>query len=358
MCPPSTNWYSPLAIGYSPEIVPWMTARSKNYANPCAGSTLSKVHTFMRQLRVVVLGLREKLDDVNEEIKSLSKMREGMARSLDQLSLELNQDKCEAVIKRPRFIKNRTREAKVDLWERGSDTVRMDRVQMLRAQAKIRKQYTYVKEQLQELSRIRNRILVITRERTRVLDLFPDVIVASTRKKQDKQEQQRTRSHQVMLQYASNKPGLNKSGTRATPNGDAQKFVKTGQNLKAAKSEMDFRKTLINKSTGRSKSAGPEKNTEKRKEAWTDNSATKCLCDIGGGHLPPVMTSECQDAINSVVQVRKSSQALRRQIHQVVEESFLVDQTVSPAKEPEQHGQYYGVACGGRSPHKRAMFIH
>ncbi|XP_078492999.1 uncharacterized protein LOC100187008 [Ciona intestinalis] len=356
VCPPSTNWCSPLAIGYSADVVPWMTSHSQNYANPCAGSSLSKIHTFTRQLRVVVLGLREKLDEVNEEIKSLSKVKEGMARSLDQLNFEFSTNKSEVTIKRPRFIKNRSRDAKVDLWERGSDTVRMDRRQIQVALSNLRKQYTNVKEQLQELSRIRNQILVTTRERTRVLDLFPDVIAASTRHKHDKQYEERTRSHQVMLQYASNKPGLNGSRTNA-PSSGGQKSPKIGSKLKAAKSEMDASLNSKIRTNTRAKSAGPIKQKEPKKQAWT-GSANKCMCDFATTGMPPAMTTECHRAMTSVNEVRKSSRALRRRILQVVEESFLVEPMVAPPSEPHHHGRYYGVACGGRSPHKRAMFIH
>nr|XP_026693047.1 uncharacterized protein LOC100187008 [Ciona intestinalis] len=160
-----------------------------------------------------------------------------------------------------------------------------------------------------------------------------------------------------MFQYASNKPGLNGSRTSAPSNG-RQKTPKIGSKLKPAKSEMDASLNSKMRTNTRAKSAGPIKHKEPTKQAWTENSTDKCMCDFATSGMPPAMTTECHRAMTSVNEVRKTSRALRRRILQVVEESFLVEPMAAPPSEPHHHGRYYGVACGGRSPHKRAMFIH
>jgi len=72
-CPPNRNWASALSVGYTSEAAAWITAKEGWYVNQCAGWSASRVQTYMRQLRMVVLNLREKLRQLNGEIALTTK---------------------------------------------------------------------------------------------------------------------------------------------------------------------------------------------------------------------------------------------------------------------------------------------
>lgn len=73
------------SLGFSKDVAPWLGVEFKegnSYTNPVAGLSKSRVHTHVRQVRVVVVKLRERLDKINEEIKILLKVSLSFLRKI------------------------------------------------------------------------------------------------------------------------------------------------------------------------------------------------------------------------------------------------------------------------------------
>ncbi|CAK8671794.1 unnamed protein product [Clavelina lepadiformis] len=363
ICPPSTNWSTSLAVGYTPKTAAWITAKKDScYANPKAGVSLSKVHSHMRQLRVVVITLHEKADLINKEIKLLTKIKKGIARCLHDINNELSSKRTDAMIKRPRFVKNRMRETLASFRERNDDVVRMDRKQMLHAQRNLRNQYSLVREELQKLAIIQKQITYTILERSRILNMFPDIIAASMKYRDDMEDMQRRKDYQHMFQYVSSRPGLYKANcTKEERRRPSQPRHKTQQRAKSARPQRPTAETIA-VPTVKSEVAlmkqpkiaeGNQANMRMPKQAWGKDE-DHCLCEINVGAFT-AMTSECHEVIMSVEESYRASRVLRKTLLEVVEESLLVPSSSKEAEKlkTSQHGRFYGNACGGKCPRKR-----
>lgn len=76
-------------------------------------------------------------------------MKSALARSLDQLNRKLRHCCDEAGVKRPRFIKNRSLDATLELYQRGTDVVKLEKNEMKTTLRRLQAQYRTVYEQLQ-----------------------------------------------------------------------------------------------------------------------------------------------------------------------------------------------------------------
>lgn len=124
-----------------------------------------EAHRYFRQTRAVVCTLREALIDTNEEIKSMSRAKEALEKSLDHIrkDLFLNNDSKEKRVSRPSREKDK---------DGADDMLQAERMLLLNLKRQLESQLQLVQQQLLTLDKARKRLSDVTQERSRVLDLI------------------------------------------------------------------------------------------------------------------------------------------------------------------------------------------
>nr|XP_039273603.1 uncharacterized protein LOC120347622 [Styela clava] len=370
--PPSTAEM----LGFSKEITPWIgvnLGESYKYTDPSAGYSLSRVHTYIRQVRVVVIELRQKLDCINEEIKALLKFKKGLARSLDDLNAEIRTKTPEATVKRPRFIKNRDKEAEAELYTRGVVTVKFGKPDTKSVLHQLQNQYKVVKEQLQVLGNTRSILSKAIMDRVRILDLLPYVTSASIKAKHQEEdkcrsiayaEKEATRAQVRKNILASrNKIAANTQSREdlrncnvpenITKRSKIRKFPSTGQ-IPTSK-----RANRINGLMVRTKSTPVPVGLQPRPQRSNADLAVKycnpqevtlkCFCDASkrdicrpgicpgcNSCLPNALTKDCKVALRTASEIHGISRRTRSSVKDVVKECF----TLEPFEDEKELSEY------------------
>lgn len=372
--------------------------------NDAVGDTpirsIPEVHYVSRNLRVVVVKLRHNLGLVNEEIKVLSKMREGLSQSIDQLSKELRGSKQAVTIKRPRFIKQRTSMVDGNWWGR-SDMVVMERKQIQHALKCLQNEFQLNRHQLQDLSDVRKIVTLTIDHRTRVLSLIPELIAAMI-----KHRDRATAAAKKQLTDPPSRAGFKpsaplkqskcdvcpprlpvfgkKNAYATKQSGDSRgKKGKCQCRLKRVKSAVptasrslghlripsgkDHGVRRTKSSTNHPVSIDSDEETRYNRkvvinEAWVDDEALD-VERFGKEFLPTEFVFDYDEVAKTASQACKKSEVLRKKSRQVVEKCFLVPtpgvDLLAKGKQPAmEHGRYYGVACNGRCPRKKVSEIN
>lgn len=336
-------------LGFSKQITPWIGVNldeTYKYTDPMAGYSLSRVHTYMRQVRVIIIELRQKLDRINEEIKPLLKFKEGLAKSLDELNTEIRAKTPEAVVNRPRFIKNRTKEAESELYNRGVVAVKFEKSETKSLMQQLRHQYSVVKDQLQVLGNTRDILSKAIIDRVRVLDMLPYVTAASVKARHREDEKLRSiayaekvadrarikKNTQEVRRRFSTSAHTKSSNTTAKKVEEVPKIPK----YKSTGHISGQRKKCIDESIKRTKSI--PLNTSPKPPSDCDSEckmAQHCFCNPLNNDkcqpgicpgcsscLPNALTNDCRFALRTATQIRGISRRTRRSVKGVVKECF------------------------------------
>lgn len=124
-----------------------------------------EIHRYTREVRGVVAKLRESLLETNEEIKSLTRGKEQLEKSLEHTrkDIQLNKDSQENRLSRP--TKERDHDGADDL-------LNAERSHLLNCKKALEAQLKSVQQQLHTLDQVRKRLFNVLQERSRVLDLL------------------------------------------------------------------------------------------------------------------------------------------------------------------------------------------
>lgn len=135
----------------------------------CAQQSNTKVHSYVRQTRLVVVKLRESLLETNEEIKSLLRGKEALEKNLEHIRKDILLNKQSISIRRSRP----SREKDFD----GADALlARERLCLLRIKRTLEGELRATQKQLQILASARRRLSDTILERNRVLDLITHAV--------------------------------------------------------------------------------------------------------------------------------------------------------------------------------------
>jgi len=143
-------------------------------------ATLSndEIRRYMREVRVVVAKLRESLLETNEEIKSLTRGKEALERSLEHTrkDIQLNKDSKSVRVYRPPNEKEK---------DGADDLLEAEYSHLLNCKKTLEMQLKSVQQHLQCLESIRRRTFASLQERSRVLDLMCHALSSVLRPEKD-----------------------------------------------------------------------------------------------------------------------------------------------------------------------------
>ncbi|KAK3589814.1 hypothetical protein CHS0354_015819 [Potamilus streckersoni] len=124
-----------------------------------------EIHRYTREVRGVVSRLRESLLETNEEIKSLTRGKEAIEKTLEHTrkDLKLNKDSQDIRLSRP---------AKEREHDGADDLLNAERSHLLNCKRALEAQLRSVQQQLHILDLARKRLFACLEERSRVLDLL------------------------------------------------------------------------------------------------------------------------------------------------------------------------------------------
>lgn len=124
-----------------------------------------EIHRYTREVRAVVAKLRESLLETNEEIKSITRGKESLEKSLDHTrkDIRLNKDSQDVRMSRPPKEKEH---------DGADDLLNAERAHLVNCKRALEAQLRSVQQQLLILDAARKRLFAVLQERSRVLDLL------------------------------------------------------------------------------------------------------------------------------------------------------------------------------------------
>lgn len=135
----------------------------------CAQQSNAKVHSYVRQTRLVVVKLRDSLLETNEEIKSLLRGKEALEKNLEHIRKDILLNKQSVTIRRSRPTRERDSDGADDLLNK-------ERLCLLRIKGTLEGELRATQKQLQILASARRRLSNTLMERNRVLDLITHAV--------------------------------------------------------------------------------------------------------------------------------------------------------------------------------------
>ncbi|CAK8674886.1 tektin-like protein 1 [Clavelina lepadiformis] len=130
----------------------------------CAQQSNAKIHSYVRQTRLVVMKLRENLLDTNDEIKSLIRGKEALEKTLEHIRKDVLLNKQSV------FIRS-SRPSREKVADGADNLLNTEKLSLLRIKRTLEGELRATQKQLQVLANARKRLSENLQERNRVLDL-------------------------------------------------------------------------------------------------------------------------------------------------------------------------------------------
>jgi hypothetical protein len=125
-----------------------------------------EAHRYFRQVRIVVLVLRENLIDTNEEIKSLTRGRELLERTIEHIRKDIKLNETSVLQRTSRPVREKNPVDGAD------DMLHAEKMHLLALKRALEAQLEAVRQQLKVTDKARERLTTVIQERTRVLELI------------------------------------------------------------------------------------------------------------------------------------------------------------------------------------------
>ncbi|XP_078604089.1 tektin-like protein 1 [Branchiostoma floridae x Branchiostoma japonicum] len=196
----------------------------------CAVQSNTTIHKYVREVRMVVVSLREYLLDTNEEIKSLIRGKEALEKALEhrRKDILLNQQSTAIRLTRPPREK---------ILDGADELLHAELKHLLKLKKTLEAQLRETQKHLQELDGVRKLLTAVIQERSHVMDLITHAVssVTANGRLSSRREGRYSRQEEMRPESPSN-PMLGEPDPMGPYTPDAAKAIEEAReaNLKSA----------------------------------------------------------------------------------------------------------------------------